>query len=191
MFSLQNSVTAGNEFQSAVPDSGKPIFDPFSGSEDPAFESTNTSVEDPFALRIDPGPSETFSAGVGSNPFAAIPQDAPTINQNDLLSMFTTESPPVTSQDDHPFDPLAQIDVLSSPQANSQQEISTFSSFDGSTQGQQNQVPVSVSRPKPPTLSGGLLPPPPTKQSIKAAQKDKFKSSAPAGEIFSIILIKL
>lgn len=159
-------------------DVGQPTFDPFSESTIVSFDP-NPSSDGAFLPPSDPSTPETFSAGVGSNPFAAVPaQEKPTSNQVDLLNMFTApENPAISSQNDDPFDPLAQINDIPSTWQNTQQEMPMFSSIDEAP-SQQDEVPASLSRPKSVGLSGGLLPPPPTKQSIKEKNRNSNPSAA-------------
>lgn len=172
-------------------------FNPFSDNAAPVFQSSSFDIQSPAPF---PAESRPFPAGIGENPFAmaaAAVEPLPAASnhhaQGDLLDIFGGE-PQVTSvpsQEEDIFDPLAQVNgraqEVSSPPANISSidqpqptsHSATFSPFNEASQKQSDSQVSSVSRPKPATLSTGLLPPPPTKQSIK----EKNKNSSVAGTL--------
>lgn len=178
---FQDSVAKNDKFQPTVTTSEQATTDPFSASATLAFDSKNPSNHNPFALPTDPGAVEAFPTSNSSNPFAATPQEQPATNQGDLLNIFTSANSPDASQEEDLFDPLSKTNGMPSAQGSTRQELPNFHPLDEAT-AKQSETSTSLSRPKSSAISGGLLPPPPTKQSIKAAQKGKYNSSTSGGD---------
>ena len=164
-------------------------FDPFAESTEP-FQSSSFDIQSPSPFQSDPRP---LPPGVGVNPFANTEptQNAPNNEHaaGDLLDIFggggggaQVVSNSVGEEDDI-FDPLAQVNGRVEEPAPPQQNFQSFDqpqaptqinfpSFDQPPPQQSENITTSVSRPKPSTPSGGLLPPPPTKQSIKERNRN-------------------
>ena len=162
-------------------------FDPFAESATPTFESSAFDIQSPSPFPVD---SRPMPPAVG-NPFAIHSQaeaQPVSLNNNsggDLLDIFGGESQVSNplSQEDDIFDPLAQINGTVQELVPSQQPNfssfdqppaqANFPSFDQSPAPQPSEnIATSVSRPKPAALSAGLLPPPPTKQTIKERNRN-------------------
>ena len=190
---LQNNVA-----QAVAQPQTQQTFDPFAESAAPAFESSSFDIQSPRPFTVD---SRPMPPAVG-NPFAiqgtAETQAVSSNNHSggDLLDIFGSEtqaSNPL-SQDDDIFDPLAQINGTvqepvppqqpNFPAFDQPQAQANFSSFDQVPPRQSENIATSVSRPKPAALSAGLLPPPPTKQTIK----ERNRNSNIAGELLQCFL---
>lgn len=172
--------------QAVAPPPAQQTFDPFAESAVPAFESSSFDIQSPPPFPVDSRPMPP-AAG---NPFAiqGTAETRPVSSNNhagsDLLDIFGGE-PQVSnplSQDDDIFDPLAQINGTvqepvppqqpNFPSFDQPQAQTNFSSFDQEPPQQSENNATSVSRPKPAALSAGLLPPPPTKQTIKERNRN-------------------
>ena len=188
--------------QGMVQPPAQQTFDPFADNAAPAFQSSSFDIQSPAPFSADPRPMPTSN---GSNPFAfqgtAETQAAPNGNPagGDLLDIFGSERQVSNqqSQEDDIFDPLAQINGTAQEPKPQQQTFSSFDqpqappqanflSFDQAPPQQSENLVTSVSRPKPATLSAGLLPPPPTKQSIK----EKNRNSNIAGMLLNFLYFK-
>ena len=185
----------------AQPPPAQQTFDPFGESAAP-FQSSSFDIQSPSPFPTDPRP---LPSGVGANPFAfQEPVETQAVSNSnhaggDLLDIFGGE-PQVSStpsQEDDIFDPLAQINGTAQELPPQQQNFSSFdqpqapvqanfSSFDQAPPQQNENLVTSVSRPKPATLSAGLLPPPPTKQSIK----ERNRNSNIAGMLLNFLYVK-
>jgi hypothetical protein len=172
-------------------------FDPF------ADNASSFDIQSPPPFSADPRP---VPSGTGSNPFAFQgPAETQTVSNSnstggDLLDIFgdgqQVSSAPSQEEDDI-FDPLAQINGTAQEPKPQQQTFSSFDqpqapaqanflSFDQAPPQQSENPITSVSRPKPAALSTGLLPPPPTKQSIK----ERNRNSNIAGMLLSCLYLE-
>ncbi|XP_028398037.1 PTB domain-containing engulfment adapter protein 1-like [Dendronephthya gigantea] len=171
-------------------------FDPFAESSVSAFESSPFDIQSPPPFQNDPRPLPPGVPVTGVNPFAVPgPTEPQAVSNNnhaggDLLDIFGSEPQQASNNSqslgDDIFDPLAQINGAQEPPP----PQPNFSSFDQQQAPVQANIPAfdqaqsqpaqlaSVSRPRPAAASAGLLPPPPTKQSIK----EKNRSSVPGAE---------
>ncbi|CAB4021683.1 PTB domain-containing engulfment adapter 1-like, partial [Paramuricea clavata] len=181
-------VSQNNMQESMAQPPAQHTFDPFGESAAPAFQSSSFDIQSPPPF---PADSRPFPPGVGANPFAIPgPPEAQAASNNnhaggDLLDIFGGE-PQISSapsQEDDIFDPLAQINGTAQELPPQQPNFSSFdqpqapaqahfSSFEQAPPQQSENLVTSVSRPKPASVAAGLLPPPPTKQSIKERNRN-------------------
>ncbi|XP_046849146.1 uncharacterized protein LOC124442697 [Xenia sp. Carnegie-2017] len=148
-------------------------FDSYAEKTAPVFESSSFDIQSPSPF---PTEHRSLPPSIASNPFAMSAAESHAAqshkNDGDLLGVYgSKESLTGVSSNDvnNMFDPLAEID-----------NNSQVSQSEQSAVAQNEHIYATVSRPKPAPLSTGLLPPPPSKQSIMEKNRNsgnKVKSN--------------
>ncbi|XP_046846093.1 PTB domain-containing engulfment adapter protein 1-like isoform X2 [Xenia sp. Carnegie-2017] len=142
-----------------VNENNQQTFDPFAEKTAPVFESSSFDIQSPSPFPTEHRP---LPPSIASNPFEMSAAESHAAqshkNDGDLLGVYGSKGSltGVSSNDvNNMFDPLAEIDNNSEVSQSEQNAVD-----------QNEHIYATVSRPKPAPLSTGLLPPPPSKQSI-------------------------